>query len=111
MQSFITIGTDFISEDLFLPVEDPTNTDIKPTGGLWFTKFLENNPNHNAWLHFLITHPSVLHSKNTSSNFYKQKAAIVTLKPDARIFMLHSIETLEELKSKYPKENITHCAS
>ena len=98
MQSFITIGTDFISEDLFLPIEDSMNAGIKPTGGLWFTKFIEKNHQHNVWLHYLITHPSALHYMNTSEDFYHQKAAVVTLKPDARIYELHSIETLEELK-------------
>ena len=51
---YLTVGTNEIKKDLFIPVKDNTKNIFKPTGGLWLTKYDERYKNYNDWVDYLI---------------------------------------------------------
>ena len=55
MNSYLMVGTDYISEDLYRDVCDSLYIkSIKPNGGLWFTLFDMNFSCYNEWVDFIL---------------------------------------------------------
>ena len=109
MQRYLTVGTNNISKDLFLPIEDiksekknSTGNIIKPSGGLWMTKFHEVYPHYNEWVDYILVHTHLLFYKNNDRNPFVQPCSVVKLNDGAKIFVLDSREKLNYLKAKYP---------
>lgn len=104
MKKYLTVGTDEIRRNLFVPVSDVNaHSEVKPSGGLWLTDFDTNIPNYNNWVnHLLYSKMSVFFYKNRNSNPFKQPCCVVTLKEDANIFQLKSREGYQFLLDKFP---------
>ena len=102
---YLTVGTDYISNDFFRKVQDSNNKDnMKPSGGLWMTKFQEEYPTYNVWVDFIIQNLSVFFYKNPSSYLFSRPCSVITLKKNANVFLLDSKEKLDVLRKNYPKE-------
>ena len=48
---YLTVGTREIKRELFREIEDTENTNIKPRGGLWLTKY--ENEHYNEWVDYI----------------------------------------------------------
>lgn len=100
---FLTVGTDHIRSELFIPIQDPEDADkVKPVGGLWLTPQNMQHPNFNIWVDFILQNLHIMFFKSTNKNPFKQKAALVTLKNTARIYTLNNGEDYAFLCQHYP---------
>lgn len=103
MNTFLTVGTSTITEDLFLPIQDSMDEyQIKPSGGLWLTSHNPNYLNYNEWIEYLINNQHLLYFKNASEDTFKKEGAIVTLKNNSKIYQLRTLKDLETLQSLFP---------
>ncbi len=102
MEKYLTVGTKEINTDLFMPIQNSAKT-IKPTGGLWLTKYNENFPNYNEWVDYLTSHPHLLFFKG--NDFFVKPASLVILKENTKIYYLNDLESLCYLKKYYPFNN------
>ena len=106
MNMYLTVGTDEIRSDLFISISDiNVSSNVKPSGGLWMTKFNSSTPTYNAWVDNTLNHPYLLFYKNKASNPFRQPCSLVCLKEDAKIFNLKSKEGYQFLLSNYSDEN------
>lgn len=100
---YLTVGTNFISEDLFRNITDSKFFDfIKPNGGLWLTRYDFENPNFNLWVDYMLSHLHLFFYKGVDKNVFQKPCSIVTLKDNANIFYLNSIDKYNYLVQKFP---------
>lgn len=99
---YLTVGTEEIRVDEFRQIKD-TNLrgSIKPSGGLWFTRFNKNFPCYNDWVDYMIRHRYILFYKSKGDNPFCQPCLVVSLRDDALIYNLDSINGYNELLDKY----------
>lgn len=102
---YLTVGTSEITRDLFKKVEDTEATNMKPRGGLWFTKYDESYSNYNEWVDYIIENPTVLYYKSKGHSIWQQPCSLVTLKEPAKLFYLNSKDSLNHLRNNYPLED------
>ena len=100
--NYLTVGTNEIKRELFIPVKDNEKNIYKPKGGLWFTKYEENYANYNEWVDYLINNPDAFFYKNRVDNIWEQPCSLVTLRANANIFMLENKDEFTYLKREYP---------
>ena len=105
---YLTVGTNDIKRDLFVPISDKNGPSIKPAGGLWFTRHDSRYPGYNEWVDYLMDNPSVLFYKsmiykNTEYNIWNQPCSLVKLTDDSKIFTLEDTDGYEFLINKYPQ--------
>ena len=103
MKRFLTVGTNEIRKDLFVPISDVNaHSEVKPSGGLWLTEFDTNMPNYNSWMDFILySKRNVLFYKNRGSNPFKQPCCVVVLKEEANIYKLDGIESYQFLLNHF----------
>lgn len=101
---YLTVGTDIITKEQFIPIKNGDEGIYKPTGGLWLTEYDINYDNYNTWVEYLIDNPSVLLFKSRL-NPWSQPCSVVKLKDDANIFNLKTQNDFEYLMDKYPTNN------
>lgn len=99
---YLTVGTEEIRVDEFRQIKD-TNLrgSIKPSGGLWFTRFNEDFPYYNDWVDYMIRQRYILFYKSKGDNPFCQPCSLVSLRDDALIYNLDSINGYNELLDKY----------
>lgn len=107
---YLTVGTNNIKRDLFVPISDKNGSSIKPKGGLWLTRHDSRYSGYNEWVDYLMDNPSVLFYKsmgykNTDYNIWNQPCSLVKLTDDSKIFTLEDTGGYEFLMSKYPQGN------
>ena len=106
MNLYLHVGTDEIRSDLFQPISDiNSHSEVKPSGGLWLTKFNPNTPSFNHWVDYLIDHPYILFYKNEASNPFRQPCSVICLSKDAKKFNLKSKEGYQFLINNYSDNN------
>lgn len=104
---YLTVGTSDIWEDQFLAIQDSSShRSIKPSGGLWGTRFGEWGYYYNEWVDFLLRHPYLLFYKNKGENIFCQPCALIRLKDEARIFYLDSVEKYFSLVRDYGDQDL-----
>ncbi len=95
MESFITIGTKSINQELFRKVVPfPNNYVTKPYGGLWLSPYYGINANE--WLGYLEYKRSLFYMK------FNGYGALVNIKDDANILRINSVQDFETVYKKYP---------
>ncbi len=102
---YLTIGTSEITKERFVGVENTTMDSLKPSGGLWLTVYNEDFSGYNEWVDYLLNDNIALHEYKSYKEHYsmwRPPCALVTLKEDAKIFMLDSKEKLTSLREKHP---------
>lgn len=100
-KQYITIGNPIISKDLFRNILRPLdNFSFKPTGGLWASEFISNFNKISPWYDYLKEAKSIA----TYMLRYKdlKLASIFTLKENANILIIDSVNQILELSKKYP---------
>lgn len=103
---YLTVGTRELREDLLYKIEDIEDiSHIKPRGGLWLTKQYDDCKTFNEWVDYIIENPRILCLKNKSPYIFTQPCSLVTLKEDAKVFNLNTMDKFKELIRKYPYEN------
>ena len=60
---YLTVGTDVIDNNKFIPINDTDNELMKPNGGMWFTKYYEEYKNYNEWVDYLLEDPIAFYYK------------------------------------------------
>lgn len=98
---FLSVGTDYLSSDLFQNIENTASS--KPYGGIWATPQNPNFPNYNEWADYLCRNPHILYYK--SDYPFLLPASLLTLKENANIFNISSLEDLNFLKQEFPFNN------
>lgn len=96
MASYLTVGTNNISQALFRRVKKGINID-KVFGGLWLTKY---QPIGNAWIEYISDKPHLLIFKGIQ-DFSHIPCSLVTLKDQAKIFYLDDDAKLDYLRKHY----------
>ncbi len=95
MESFITIGTKSINQELFRKVVPfPNNYVTKPYGGLWLSPYYGINANE--WLGYLEYKRSLFYMK------FNGCGALVNVKDNANILRINSVNDFEKAYQKYP---------
>ena len=89
---YLTVGTSEIKRDLFVPIKDGDEPSIKPTGGIWLTKYDSQYENYNEWVDYLIDNPNVLFYKSLAYDIWKQPCSLVKLNDDSKIFSLENTD-------------------
>lgn len=100
-KQYITIGNPIISKDIFRNILRPLdNFSFKPTGGLWASEFISNFNKISPWYDYLKEAKSIA----TYMLQYKdlKLASIFTLKENANILIIDSVNQILELSKKYP---------
>lgn len=98
---YLTVGTNEIRKDLFIPVKENEMDNFKPNGGLWLTEYDEQFKNYNVWVDYLIDNPDILFYKNKSKNIWEQPCSLVTLKENTNIYILETNNNYSYLKNNY----------
>lgn len=98
---FLSVGTDYLSSDLFQSIENTASS--KPYGGIWATPQNPNFPYYNEWIDYLCRNPHILYYK--SDYPFLLPATLITLKENANIFNISSLENLNFLKQEFPFNN------
>lgn len=96
---YLNVGISAIDLKKFEKVKN-TNT-TKPKGGIWTTNYY---PNYSPWIDYICRYKEFLEEKYKGYNA-SIPGVIITLKDDAKIYKLDSIEKLEYLKKQYPYPN------
>ena len=99
---YLTVGTNEIKKNLFIPVKDNKISVFKPSGGLWLTEYDEKYKDYNVWVDYLIDNPDILFYKNREANIWKQPCSLVTLREKSNIFMLENNNDYSYLRRNYP---------
>ena len=95
MESFITIGTKSINQELFRKVVPfPNNYVTKPYGGLWLSPYYGINANE--WLGYLEYKRSLFYMK------FNGCGALVNVKDEANTLRINSVQDFEKAYLKYP---------
>ena len=98
---YITIGTPIISNDIFRNILRPLdNFSLKPTGGLWASKFNLPYGKICPWFDYLLDARGIARSISEYRDL--TKATIFTLKEDANILTINTSNQILELSKKYP---------
>ena len=111
-KQFLHVGTKELFSNLTAKIYDgdvPTDiekqnnpSDLKPFSGLWASDF--TSINFNPWIDKLLTKNSVTFSiRRNGKNVFD--ACVITLKEDAKIFVIDSQKAIDELIEKYPNKN------
>lgn len=104
INTFLTVGTNDITEEKFVPVSNKDNVyDLKPLGGIWLTEYYPQYNNYNEWVDFMLRNPYVLFYKFNDA--FKLPCSMVALNENSNIFMLDSEEKYQYLCDKYPLGN------
>lgn len=98
MFTFLNVGSDLLLKDFFLPIK---NDNIKPKGGLWATYQNERNVFFNEWVDYLSIKPYILFYKRQPKDPFKIPATFITLKENAKIFIVNNENTLNFLIKYY----------
>ena len=99
---YLNVGTSVIDNKKFIQVNNIDNELMKPSGGMWFTKYQNEYKNYNEWVDFLIDNPNILFFKNHSSNIWQQSCLLITLNKDSKIYTLDSYDSWQYLLKTYP---------
>ena len=99
---YLTVGTDVIDNNKFIPINDTDNELMKPNGGMWFTKYYEEYKNYNEWVDFIINNPNLLFYKNHSTDIWHQPCSLITLNKATNIYMLDSYKSWLYLLKEFP---------
>lgn len=92
---WIFINKEYLDESRFSPV---TNINfIKPEGGLWIAPYNENSKYSSGWEEFLIN--------EIGSDTKGLKGTILSIKPDAKILTIDSLEDLVKVLENYEYKN------
>ena len=102
---YLTVGTNEIKKELFIPIKDNEVNIYKPKGGLWLTEYNEKYKNYNAWVDYLIDNPDIFFYKNREVDIWKQPCSLVTLKENANIFMLENNTDYPYLMNNFPLDD------
>lgn len=102
---YLTVGTSEIKRDLFVPIKDGDEPSIKPTGGIWLTKYDSQYENYNEWVDYLIDNPDVLFYKSLAYDIWKQPCSLVKLNDDSKIFSLENTDGFEYLINTFKKDS------
>ena len=103
---YLTVGTREIREDLFREIADSKlNGSIKPSGGLWLTRYDIKYPFYNEWVDYILSHPNILFYKNREGSPFCQPCAVVDVDDDAKIYSLMSKGDYDELVRCYGDVN------
>ena len=98
---YITIGTPTISNDIFRNILRPLdNFSLKPTGGLWASKFNLPYGKICPWFDYLLDARGIARSISEYRDL--TKATIFTLKENANILTINTSNQILELSKKYP---------
>ena len=98
---YITIGTPIISNDIFRNILRPLdNFSLKPTGGLWASKFNLPYGKICPWFDYLLDARGIARSISEYRDL--TKATIFTLKENANILVINKTAQILELAEKYP---------
>ena len=98
---YITIGTPTISNDIFRNILRPLdNFSLKPTGGLWASKFNLSYGKICPWFDYLLDARGIARSISEYRDL--TKATIFTLKENANILTINTSNQILELSKKYP---------
>ena len=98
---YITIGTPIISNDIFRNILRPLdNFSLKPTGGLWASKFNLPYGKICPWFDYLLDARGIARSISEYRDL--TKATIFTLKENANILTINTSNQILELSKKYP---------
>lgn len=98
---YITIGTPTISNDIFRNILRPLdNFSLKPTGGLWASKFNLPYGKICPWFDYLLDARGIARSISEYRDL--TKATIFTLKENANILVINKTAQILELAEKYP---------
>ena len=107
---YLNFGISEICEDKFNKINN-TNAqdDIKPIGGLWFSKQDEEINNFNKWIDFIIYCEQHLffykYNKPNQPVNWEQPCALMTLKENANIYNIDSNDKYTYLLKNYPYNN------
>lgn len=101
---YLTVGTNDITRELLHDVSDRDDNYLKPCGGLWLSEHL-GYKTYNAWMDYLLSHPSVFWLKNCFDNLWRQPCSLVKLKDDSNIFILDSEAKFAYLVNAYSRNN------
>ena len=97
---YLTVGTNEIKKELFVPVEDREPGVHKPRGGMWFTKHRPEYPNYNDWVEYLVYNPDTFLYKS-KGNIWEQPISVIGLDSGIKIFTLNDLEKYQYLLSHY----------
>ena len=97
---YITIGTPIISNDIFRNILRPLdNFSLKPTGGLWASKFNLPYGKICPWFDYLLDARGIARSISEYRDL--TKATIFTLKENANILTINTIISQGLLKVQF----------
>lgn len=100
--NYLSIGTSEICEKRFRSVQNSSlQGSIKPSGGLWFTRFDPNFSFYNEWVDFVLEHLHILFYKSTKENCFCWPCIMISLQSDAKIFYLCDFQSYQYLVSHY----------
>ena len=102
---YLTVGTDKITREKFVPITDDSTTYYKPAGGLWLTRHMPEYPGYNEWVDYLIDNPRLLYFKSKSKNIFSQPCSVVTLVRDANIYTLDSDDSFKYLMTHFNRDD------
>lgn len=102
MTTFLNVGTNQIIPELFSPIQ---NNNVKPIGGLWATRHNIENIYFNEWIDYLSINAYILLYKRQYKNPFNIPATFITLKNNAKIFIVANEIELEFLLKDYDDGN------
>lgn len=102
MTTFLNVGTNQIIPELFSPIQ---NNDVKPIGGLWATRQNIENIYFNEWIDYLSINTYILLYKRQNKDPFNIPATLITLKNNAKIFIVANEIDLEFLLKCYADGN------
>ena len=102
---YLTVGTNDIKRDLFVPVKDNEEPNLKPAGGMWFTRHNPKYEHYNEWVDYLVENPNVFVYKRYCTNLWVQPCSIIKLNDDSKIFTLEDTSGFEYLMNRFKRGN------
>ena len=104
MNTYLHIGKNSLNNITFQPLKDD-DFPCKPRGGLWLTHQNPENIIGNEWIEYLSWHPHIAIYHHYLNSDATMDCLLVELKKNAQIYILDSLDKLNYLKQKYPKDN------
>jgi len=105
--TYLTVGTSELLQEKFVNIEDSAANNMKPMGGLWLT--VHEYDTYNEWVDYLLGERgiSTLYAKGSIFGYspWRMPCVALTLKEDAKIFILDSKAKLDALREKHPLDN------
>lgn len=94
-KKWIFINNEILDESMFSPVE---NIDfVKPNGGLWIAPFNSESEYKSDWGDFLVNDMGI--------NIEGKKGTVLSIKPEAKILTINSLEDLVKTLEVYEYKN------